>query len=58
MPEVNDEIPSALEERFLLVEDAAARSDFDAASWIAMVILGAAIPILLIIWGYHFAAGS
>jgi hypothetical protein len=45
-------LPPELEARIEAFERAAPRPDFDAASWFWMMLLGVAIPLLLLIVGW------
>ena len=45
-------LPPDLEARIAALQDAAAGSDFDTASWIWMIILGVAIPLVLLAAGW------
>ena len=47
------DLPPELEERIAAVEARAERgSDFDAASWGWLILLGLALPAALLIWGW------
>jgi hypothetical protein len=41
-----------LEARIAVVESAAPQSDFDASSWFWMILLGVAIPLILLAVGW------
>ncbi len=41
-----------LEARIAVVESAATTSDFDASSWFWMILLGVAIPLILLAVGW------
>jgi hypothetical protein len=45
-------LPPQLEARITAFERAAPAADFDAASWFWMILLGAAIPLLLLVVGW------
>jgi hypothetical protein len=45
-------LPAELEARLAALERDAARSDFDGLSWFWMVLIGIAIPILLLAIGW------
>lgn len=45
-------LPPQLEARIAAVENAAPRSDFDASSWLWMMLLGVAIPLILLAVGW------
>jgi hypothetical protein len=45
-------LPAELEARIAVLEREAAPSDFDALSWFWMVLIGLAIPILLLVVGW------
>jgi hypothetical protein len=45
-------LPPQLEARIAAVESAAPTSDFDAASWLWMILLGVAIPLILLAVGW------
>jgi hypothetical protein len=45
-------LPPELEARIEEFERAAPRPDFDAASWFWMMLLGVAIPLLLLVVGW------
>ena len=46
-------LPPDLEARIASFENAAPTSDFDAASWFWMVLLGVLIPLGLLIFGWR-----
>jgi hypothetical protein len=52
-PAAPPSLPPELEARIEEFERAAPRPDFDAASWFWMMLLGIAIPLLLIIVGWR-----
>ena len=45
-------LPAELEARLAALETGAARSDFDGMSWFWMILIGIAIPILLLAIGW------
>ena len=45
-------LPPQLEARIAVVESAATTSDFDASSWFWMILLGVAIPLILLAVGW------
>ena len=45
-------LPPQLEARIAAFERAAPAADFDSASWFWMILLGAAIPLLLLVVGW------
>ena len=45
-------LPQELEARLSALEGGTARTDFDAFSWIWMVLLGIVLPIVLLIVGW------
>jgi hypothetical protein len=45
-------LPPELEARIAAFEDAAPTSDFDGASWFWMILLGIAVPLVLLIVGW------
>ncbi len=45
-------LPPQLEARIAALENAAPPSDFDAASWFWMFLLGVAIPLTLLVAGW------
>jgi hypothetical protein len=45
-------LPPQLEARIAVVESAAPTTDFDASSWFWMVLLGVAIPLILLAVGW------
>jgi hypothetical protein len=48
-----DPLQPELERRLAAIESGAeAGSDFDAASWVWMILLGVALPVALLIWGW------
>ncbi len=50
---LTEPLPEELERRIRLLESGAQTgADFDAASWCWMVLLGIALPILLLLWGW------
>lgn len=51
-PQQQPALPPQLEARIAAVENAAPRSDFDAASWLWMILLGVAIPLILVAVGW------
>jgi len=52
MTESADGLPPQLEARIAAFERAAPTADFDAASWFWMILLGAALPLLLLAIGW------
>jgi hypothetical protein len=52
MTEPADGLPPQLEARIAAFERAAPAADFDAASWFWMILLGVAIPLLLLAIGW------
>jgi hypothetical protein len=50
-----DELPPGLRERIEALEDPAGQgSDFDAKSWAWLLLLGVAMPLALLLWGWDF----
>jgi hypothetical protein len=48
-----DKLPPELEERIAALEDPARQgSDFDARSWVWLILLGVTVPLALLIWGW------
>jgi hypothetical protein len=45
-------LPAELEARIAAFENAAPTSDFDRASWVWMILLGVAIPLVLLAVGW------
>jgi hypothetical protein len=45
-------LPPQLEARIAAVENAAPASDFDASSWLWMILLGVVIPLILLAVGW------
>ena len=45
-------LPPQLEARIAVIESAAPASDFDASSWFWMILLGVAIPLILLAVGW------
>ena len=45
-------LPPQLEARIAAIESAAPTSDFDAASWLWMILLGVIIPLILLAVGW------
>jgi hypothetical protein len=45
-------LPPQLEARIAVVENAAPTSGFDAAGWLWMILLGVAIPLILLAVGW------
>jgi len=45
-------LPPQLEARIAAIENAARTSDFDGASWFWMILLGVAIPLVLLAVGW------
>jgi hypothetical protein len=52
MAEPADALPPQLEARIAAFEHAAPAADFDAASWFWMILLGAALPLMLLAIGW------
>jgi hypothetical protein len=48
-----ERLPPELEARIVALESAAPRSDFDGSSWFWMILLGIAIPAILLIVGWR-----
>ena len=46
------DLPPELEARIASFENAAAAPDFDAASWLWMLLLGVALPLLMLAVGW------
>jgi hypothetical protein len=46
-------LPPELEARLAALESAAPRGDFDRASWFWMILLGVAIPLVLLVVGWR-----
>jgi len=53
MPTQPQALPPELEARIACFESAAPTSDFDAASWFWMLLLGVLIPVALLIAGWR-----
>jgi hypothetical protein len=51
-PQMQHGLPPELEARIAAFENAPPRSDFDTASWIWMILLGVALPLLLLAIGW------
>ena len=49
-------LPAELEARIALLERTAEREDFDAASWLVMLLLGLALPAVAIAVGWWLEA--
>lgn len=48
-----DDLPPGLKERIEALESHARQeSDFDATSWAWLILLGIAVPLALLIWGW------
>ncbi|MDB6086797.1 MAG: hypothetical protein JWN43_4678 [Gammaproteobacteria bacterium] len=48
-----DALPAELERRIAILEDPANQgAEFDASSWMWLVVLGLLIPIAILIWGW------
>jgi|GEM_PF-1811186 len=45
-------LPAELEARLAALETGASRSDFDGLSWFWMILIGIAIPLLLLVIGW------
>jgi hypothetical protein len=45
-------LPPELEARIAALEGAAPRPDFDTASWFWMILLGVALPLMLLAMGW------
>ncbi|HEX3848491.1 MAG TPA: hypothetical protein VHV81_14005 [Steroidobacteraceae bacterium] len=52
MPEPERELSPPLEARIAALERPGATADFDLASWVWMVLLGIAVPVVLILLGW------
>jgi hypothetical protein len=51
-------LPPELERRIDLLEaDAAAQRDFDARSWLWLILLGVVLPVVLLILGWSLPGG-
>jgi len=50
-PTAADALPAELEARIAALEHADRREDFDALSWIWMLLLGVVLPLVLVIVG-------
>ena len=49
-----DELPPELQERITALEDPARQgSDFDAVSWVWLILLGVIVPFGLLLWGWE-----
>ena len=49
-----DDLPPGLKERIAALEDRARQgSEFDAASWAWLILLGIVVPLVLLIWGWE-----
>jgi hypothetical protein len=49
-----DELPAELEERISALENPAQQgSDFDLRSWLWLILLGLALPLSLLVWGWE-----
>lgn len=48
-----ERLPPELEARIAVLESAAPRSDFDGPSWFWMILLGIAVPAILLIIGWR-----
>ena len=46
------ELPAELEDRIAAIEAHSASADFDAASWAWMLLLGVALPAVLLVAGW------
>ena len=51
------DLPADLEARLAAVEAASVAADFDRSSWFWMILLGAALPAVLILVGWCYGAG-
>jgi hypothetical protein len=50
---VSDDIPPELEERLAALTDPARQApDFDASSWLWLILLGVVVPLALLVWGW------
>jgi hypothetical protein len=48
-----ESLPPELERRLVAIEAGGeAGSDFDAVSWVWMILFGVVLPIVLLIWGW------
>ena len=46
-------LPPELDRRLAAIESGAeAGSDFDAVSWVWMILIGVVLPVVLLIWGW------
>jgi hypothetical protein len=48
-----ERLPPDLEARIVALESAAPRSDFDRSSWFWMILLGIAVPAILLFVGWR-----
>jgi hypothetical protein len=49
-----DDLPPELQQRITALEDPACQgSDFDAVSWVWLILLGVIVPVLLLLWGWE-----
>ena len=46
-------VPADLEARLAAFESAASPGDFDGTSWVWMILLGVAIPLVLLVVGWR-----
>jgi hypothetical protein len=51
-PALRTALPAELEARIVAFENAAPTSDFDGAGWFWMILLGIAIPLVLLVVGW------
>ncbi len=51
-------LPAELQARIREVQAAAPAADFDAASWFWLILLGALLPLLLIVLGWLSGRGA
>lgn len=57
-PRAGDALPEALEALLSEVEASAPSADFDARSWLWMLLLGVLLPVGLIAYGWWAAGGN
>jgi hypothetical protein len=49
-----DDLPPGLRERIEALEDPARQAaDFDARSWVWLILLGIVVPVALLVWGWE-----
>jgi len=50
---IAESLPPELDRRLAAIESGAeAGSDFDAISWVWMILIGVVLPVVLLIWGW------